>query len=98
MKEQFFHGSAVSIEGPLRKASYVSRSRCNALIFAQRRREDVSYIYTLLLGPAVDVERHEEAGGLVDHKLARDTPFSERNLVTPQLIEECKESIPKGFS
>ena len=96
MKEQFFHGSAVSIEGPLRKASYVSRSRCNALIFAQRRREDVSYIYTLLLDPAVDLERVD--AGAIDQVLARDTPFSERNLVTPQLIEECKESIPKGFS
>jgi len=97
VKEQFFHGSAVCIDGPLLKGTCVSRSKYAALLFAQRRRKNGDcYIYTLLLDPAVDLERVD--AGAIDQVLARDTPFSERNLVTPQLIEECKESIPKGFS
>ena len=97
MKEQFFHGSAVCIEGPLQKGSCVSRSKYAALLFAQRRRQKGDcYIYTLQLDPAVDLERVD--GGAIDQVLARDTPFSERVPVTPELIKKCKESIPKGLS
>jgi hypothetical protein len=90
MKKKYFHGSSIDIQGSLQKGTCVSSSKSNALIFARRRQRGNCYIYTLLLDPAVDLKQHVDAVETVDYVLARDTPFSERIVVTDQVIAKCK--------
>src|SRR5260221_312800 len=89
MKKAYYHGSSTHIDGPLSEGSYVSSAKCNALIFARRRCQGNCYIYVVQVDPAVDLQQRVNAG-TVDWVLARDIAFSERILVTDELIAECK--------
>jgi hypothetical protein len=93
-KTPYFHGSPRLIDSPILKGNYVSRDRCTALRFARRRARGDCYIYVFLLEPEIDLEQKIDAAGIVDCVLVRDTPFSERILVTDKLIDECRESSP----
>ncbi len=89
MKQTYYHGSSTCIDGMIWKGTCVSIEKCNALTFARRRGQGVCYIYSMVLDSAADLERHEEAG-IVDWRLVRNTAFSERVVVTDELIAECK--------
>jgi hypothetical protein len=89
----YFHGSSdkIEIDDPLREKTNVSRDKCNALMFALRRRVGNAdcYIYKFLLSPD-EVKQIVDAAGVVDHVLTRETPYVERILVTDMLIDECR--------
>lgn len=93
MKE-YFHGSPDKIDGPLWKNANVSSDKCNALIFALRRRvgDADCYIYKLLLSPD-DVKQIVDAAGVVDHVLTREMSFVECILVTDELIDACRRRL-----
>ena len=93
-KIPYFHGSSSLIDGPLSKDTCVSSDKCNALRFARRHARADCFIYMFLLEPAIDVEEKIDAVGTIDRVLVRDTPFSERILVTHELIAECRASSP----
>ena len=89
MKEEFFHGSPIRFDTPVRENQCVTNSKRNALIFARRKCQGECYIYRLLLDPATDWKLSEE-GGLRNKGLVRATPFLERITVTEDLIRQCK--------
>lgn len=89
MTKEFFHGSSTNIDGVIKKGTCVTNQRYNALIFALRRRQTNCYLYVLQLDPAA-LESREDATGVIDCVLARDTPFAERILLTDDLIAEIR--------
>jgi hypothetical protein len=93
MKTAYFHGSACFIESCLSKGTCVSSDKKNALWFARfahGHTEGDCYIYVLLLDPAIDLEQSMDRAGTIDWLLIRDTPFSERILVTDNVIAESR--------
>ncbi|HEY3855659.1 MAG TPA: hypothetical protein VGO67_14820 [Verrucomicrobiae bacterium] len=93
MKTQHFHGSSHSIDDLIAKGSCVSSDKGNALRFARfahGHTDGDCYIYVLMLDPTIDLEQSRDAVGTVDKVLVRDTPFSERILVTDDVIAECR--------
>ena len=97
MKDRYYHGSPDFIESTvlLDQGTCVTSSKANALSFAQRRKKKdaPSYIYSVLLDPATDIERRTDPAGVVDRVLVRATPFEERILVTDALKVECKAEV-----
>jgi len=96
MKARYFHGSPRFVDGFLSKGTCVSSDKSNALWFARFAHGHTGsdcYVYVLVLDPAIDLEQKTDAVGTVDLVLTRDTPFSERILVTDKVITECRAAF-----